>query len=196
LLLTVGWLGVITFLAFFVAQRIPQNETSYAIFYALMLGPLVLFTFATALQFGLSLGDDALLGFAVFAFFAAFFVKLFTAHTPNNFVTKVMLIQGYVFCVCGLLTLASLVPPCSALQFKLRLTFGLYWLAISGYSYCQSLGVVRAKALFQSIDSWFAGAMCVAFLLPLTIALQGIQPEVGFQQHSDEQITELIWEAE
>lgn len=194
LLLYVGWLGVITFLAFFVAQRIPQNEASYAIFYVVMLGPLVLFTLSTAIQFGLALGDLGLSGFLVFMFLAAWFVRLFNSHVPDSFVSKVMLSQGYFFCVCGFLALASLVPPCTELQFKLRLSFGLYWLAISAYSFSQSLGIVRAKALFTSLDSWFAGALCVAFLLPLTISLQGIQCEAAPQHHRDEQATELVWE--
>lgn len=194
LLLYVGWLGVITFLAFFVAQRIPQNEASYAIFYVVMLGPLVLFTLSTAIQFGLALGEDGLMGLALFLFVAAYFVGIFRQFTPNNFATKVMLTQGFVFAACGLLTLASAIPPCNALEFRLRLTFGLYWLAISAYSFSQSLGIVRAKALFVSLDSWFAGALCVAFLLPLTISLQGIQREAAPQHHRDEQATELVWE--
>lgn len=186
LLLWNGWMFVITLTATFVAARIPQKDWSYAIFYALMLGPLVLFTLGTALQFGLSLGDDALTAFLVFCFVGAIFVKVLRGHTPDSFVTKVMLVQGYIFCVCGLLSLASAIPPCTALQFRLRLGLSLYWLAISGYSFAQSLGIVRARALWVSLDSWLAGAMCVAFLLPLTVSLQGIQPELGRQHSVDE----------
>ena len=186
LLLYTGWMFVITLTATFVAARIPQKDWSYAIFYTLMLGPLVLFTLGTALQFGLSLGDDALTVFVVFCFVGAVFVKVLRGHTPDNFVTKVMLTQGYFFCVCGLLALISAIPPCTVLQFRLRLGLGLYWLAIAGYSFAQTLGVVRAKALWHSIDSWLAGALCVVFLGSLALALQGIQPELARQHSTDE----------
>lgn len=196
LLFYTGWMFVITSTAYFIAQRIDQKSPAYVPFYVVMLTVLVVPVVIQSIQFGLTLNHRGLTGFVIFLFFAAWIRDLFQAHIPHSFEAEIMLAEAYAFCVCGLLTLASAVPLCTALQFRLRVTLGTYWLAVSIYRFCVVLGVVRARALWESIDNWAASAMCVAFLGGLAWMLSGVQIELGPQEHSSEQISELVWEAE
>lgn len=189
------WMFVIAALASFVATKIPRSDASYAIFYAVMLGPLVLFTTGTAVQFALNLGMHGLKGFVLIALLAAWFVRLFRDQVPDNLVSKVMLTQGYFFLVCGILTLASAVPLTSALGFRLRIALGTYWTVVSVYSFSHSLGAVRAKELWISLGDWVANAMCILFLGGLALWLSGAQPEASRQPIRGMQVAHsLDWE--
>lgn len=189
LLVYVGWLGVITLAALFVARHIPQSDLSYAIFYAVMLGPLCLFTLIVAMQFSVSLGREGLVAILASMVFAAFLVVLFWEHSGRDANAKIMLSQAYIFMVCGLVTLVSVVPPCSALQWRLRVILGAYWTTIALYSFVQTLGIVRSRALFQSLAAWFASALCTVFLGGLALSLMG-QAELGRQHAEDQQPAE------
>ena len=179
-LFTVGVIG------YFVAPKIKQSDPEYVPFYAAMLALVVIPMGSTAIEFGRPLGLRGFYGAIAIMVCVAWFTRLFRVHVDGTFDNKLVLSQGYLFCCCGLFTLASAVPLQSVLNFRLRVFLGTYWVATGVYALCHSLGMVRAQSAWASLAGWFQGALTVVFLVGLTLSLRGIQPELGRQQVQDE----------
>ncbi len=191
----VGWNFLCTSLAYFALQHIPRTEKSYANFFIVTMAPAAALALSMAVQFILPLGLRH--GGRLFVFGALFFASLFCMlreHLPETRQAEIILAQGYLFCLAGILTLVSLAAPHPPLGFWLRVALGLYWLSIGAYSFCLAIGLVRSRALWESVNGWLPSAAAIVVLLPLAIWLSGRQPESARQHVTDEAVTELQWE--
>lgn len=178
-------LGLAGLLAYFVVPRVTQTEHGYAVCYGLTMIPICLAASASAPRWLSDLGWERGLGAMAVSFaVSAYLAWLFGSEIPqpHSLGTKILLTTGFFFCALGFLSLVSAVPECAALQFRLRIVLGLFWLTSGAYSFCQVLGTLRAQALWQSISGYATQVMCIVFLGGLAWLLSGQQRELGRQE--------------
>lgn len=179
------FLGMAGVLAYFVFPRIAQTERSYAICYGVTMIPICLTAGMAAVRWTVNLGFERGFGALIVAFICGtFFTSLFASEIPrpHSFATLTMLGVGFCFMAAGILTLTAAVVECSALQFRLRVGLGLFWLTSGVYAFCDALGVHRSEALWRSISQYATQINCILFLGGLAFLLSGMQPEGARQE--------------
>ena len=178
------FLGMAGVLAYFVFPRIAQTERSYAICYGVAMVPICLTAGIASVRWVLDLGFERGFGALIVAFIVGtYFVWLFATElpAPHSLANLELMGIGFCFLVAGLLTLTSAVVECSALQFRLRVGLGLFWLTSGVYAFCDALGVHRSAALWRSASQYVTQINCILFLGGLAWLLSGMQPESSRQ---------------
>jgi hypothetical protein len=179
------FLGMAGVLAYFVFERIPQHDRTYAICYGAAMLPICLTAGIAAARWTIHLGLERGFGAFITAIIVGtYFTWLFLTEIPkpHGLATYEMLTVGFCFLAAGILTLTSAVVECSALQFRLRVGLGLFWLTSGVYAFCDALGVHRSAALWRSASQYVTQINCILFLGGLAWLLSGMQPESSRQQ--------------
>lgn len=182
-----GWLCGATLLAFFAVQHVPQTERGYAWFFGLTLGPAIFLAVGIMLAFarGLSLEGGVLL------MTGAIFVSLAVLHELVTYVgwealhTKIALLQGYFLTFCGIVTLASLIPPRPLLGMALRLGFGLFWLGVGLFAFALSVGITRNARVWAEMNSWFPSTCAIVLFGGLAFFVHRSHSELSHQENLD-----------
>jgi hypothetical protein len=179
----VGWMFLCSSVAYLAKQKVEDTEKGWAIFFAVTMTPAAFLAMTLSVQFAKSLHvkHGARIFILSMLLLAAIF-SLLRESLPEFFPIRIILAQGYCLCLAGIVSVVSLAVPGPILGVKLRAILGSYWCVMGVYSFCFASGIVRSRALFESIDGWFASAACVVFLGGLGLALSGSQPELGRQE--------------
>lgn len=192
--LYVGYVLLCTLLAPFVLRYAETHKKDFALFFAATMVPAAFMAQYSAVQWSTPLHYAAELIIATLTTVAVLALNA-QHYAPKHFSVEVIIAQGFFFLFAGVLTLVSMFLPTSAVDQRIRTAFGLYWTWIGVWSFVSCIWIARSEALFRATNERLPMIACIVFALGLSAALQG-QVELGRQNAQDEQITELIWEAE
>lgn len=189
--------SVFTLFGWWLAQRVSFSSREYLFFFGTF-GLVLLFALGCALHYPLHRWIGLLLipALAGALFLAGLRIYEVLSHkAPVRGNVTLSLVDGGVLLFCGILALLSLVESLPPDLRKATLALGMFWTlqGLTGWLLAATRGKVQVGGVtLNDFLPQFIAIVCFGWLF---VALSSAQAESATQHATDEQVTELQWEA-